>query len=305
MWFKNLQVYRLASFNFDHAQLDEKLRPLMFQPTNSLEKQRFGWVAPCGGEELVHSVGGHYLLAFRSEKKLLPASVITQVARERAQEIEEQQGYKPGRKQMREIKEAVTDELLPRAFSVWRDTRIWIDPAKERLVIDAGSLTRCDEVMQLLSKSLEGVGCQLLQTLQTPVGAMTAWLADDEAPYGFTIDQEAELQSPTQSKATVRYVRHTVDAEDVQRHIEQGKQCTRLALTWADRVSFVLTDSFALKRIAPLDVIQESMDGTAADEAERFDNDFTLMTGELSQMLDALIAALGGEKPEAAATQAA
>lgn len=33
----------------------------------------------------------------------------------KAQEIEEQQVYKPGRKHMREIKEAVTDELPPRA----------------------------------------------------------------------------------------------------------------------------------------------------------------------------------------------
>ena len=42
--------------------------------------------------------------------------------------IEEQQGYKPGRKQMKQIKEAVTDELLPRAFALRRHTFAWIDP---------------------------------------------------------------------------------------------------------------------------------------------------------------------------------
>jgi len=34
----------------------------------------------------------------------------------------------------------------------------------------------------------------------------------------------------------------------VRRHIAAGKQCTRLALTWADRVSFVLTESLAVDR---------------------------------------------------------
>ena len=77
------------------------------------------------------------LLTFRAEKKLLPASVVTQVTKARALELEEQQGFKPGRKQMRELKEQVTDELLPRAFSIRRDTRVWIDTKNGWLVIDA------------------------------------------------------------------------------------------------------------------------------------------------------------------------
>ncbi len=59
---------------------------------------------------------------------LLPTTVVNQVTRARAAEIEEQQGYKPGRKQLKELKEQVTEELLPRAFSNRRDTRVWIDP---------------------------------------------------------------------------------------------------------------------------------------------------------------------------------
>src|SRR5690606_22654218 len=118
----------------------------------------------------------------------------------------------------------------------------------------------------------------------------------DAGPAGFTIDQDTELRSVTQSKATVRYARHTLEAEDVRRHIASGKQCTRLALTWSDRISFVLTENLGIKRVAPLDVLKENTDGAGQDEAERFDTDFALMSGELTQMLDDLIAALGGEQ---------
>jgi len=296
MWFKNLQIYRLAApFTLAPEQLDEKLAAKAFQPGSSIEMQRMGWIPPRDDGTLAHAVGGQILISLRTEKKLLPASVINQIARARAQEIEEKQGYKPGRKEMRELKDAITNELLPRAFAIWRDTQVWIDPVRGRIVVDAAASAKGDEVMQLFNESIENLGARPLQTAQSPVGAMTSWLASDEAPSGFSVDQDTELRSTTESKATVRYVRHALDAEDLRRHIAAGKQCTRLAMTWADRVSFTLTESLAIKRVAPLDVLTETQDGSG-NEAERFDADFALMTGELGRLVDHLIEALGGEQ---------
>ncbi|MFH1813401.1 MAG: recombination-associated protein RdgC [Pseudomonadota bacterium] len=297
MWFRNLQIYTLAApLALSAAQLIEKLAAKAFQPGSSIELQRLGWISPRDDGNLVHEVGGQFLLALRAEKKLLPASVINQAARARAEQIEEERGYRPGRREMRELKDAVTNELLPRAFPVQRDTRIWIDPDAGRIVVDASTSTKGDEALQLLNECVELLGARPWQTVLSPVSAMTAWLAADEAPNNFTIDQDTELRASTQSKATVRYVRHALEADDVRRHIEAGKQCTRLALTWMDRISFVLTEALAIKRVTPLDLLTEREDG-ANDEAERFDSDFALMTGELGRLLPWLEAALGGEAP--------
>jgi recombination associated protein RdgC len=296
MWFKNLQIYRLSTpFATTPDQLSEKLAAHAFQPGTSIEMQRMGWVSPRDDDSLVHAVAGQMMITLRIEKKLLPASVINQFAKARAQEIEERQGYKPGRKEMRDIKDTVTNELLPRAFAISRDTRVWLDPVRNLIIVDAAASAKSDEVMQLLNESIENLGARPLQTVQSPVAAMTSWLASDEAPSGFTVDQDTELRSNTQSKATVRYTRHALEAEDLRRHIEAGKQCTRLAMTWADRVSFTLTESLTIKRVAPLDVLTEKEDGSG-DEAERFDTDFALMSGELGRMIDQLIEALGGEQ---------
>lgn len=296
MWFKNLQIYRLASpFALAPEQLDEKLAAQAFQPGSSIEMQRMGWMSPRDNGTLVHTVAGQMLITLRTEKKLLPSTVINQFARARAQEIEEKQGYKPGRKEMRDIKDTVTNELLPRAFAICRDTHVWIDPVRGRIVVDAAASAKGDEVMQLLNESVDNLGARPLQTAQSPVAAMTSWLVADEAPSGFSIDQDTELRSSTQSKATVRYVRHALDADDLRRHIEAGKQCTRLAMSWMERVSFVLTENLAVKRVAPLDVLTEKEDGSG-DEAERFDTDFALMTGELCRLIDHLTEALGGEE---------
>jgi len=261
--------------------------------------QSQGWVAPRANGALIHSVNRQLLLQLTTERKLLPGSVINQVSKARAAEIEEQQGFKPGRKLMKEIKEQVTEELMPRAFSIQRSTFVWIDPEHGWLVIDASNPTRADEVLKLLLKCNEQIPLEMLRVNLSPLAAMTDWLAGNEAPGGFTIDQDTELRSKAESKATVRYVRHALDPKEIANHIASGKQCTKLALTWSDKISFVLTENLTLKRVQALDVLTEKSD--SGDEDERLDGDFTLMCGELHQLLSDLVLALGGETKAAQA----
>ena len=302
MWFKNLQIYRLpAPWAYTPEQMEDALASQSFVPANSNELLQQGWDSPRGNGKLVHVVNKQMLMMLGTEKKLLPGSVITQVAKARAAEMEEQQGFKPGRKQMKELKEQVADDLLPRAFSIQSSTWVWIDPVNGWMVIDTGSASKSEDVIRLLLKAVDKFPMDTLRVAQSPVAAMTEWLLADEAPGGFTVDQDTELRATGEGKATVRYVRHTLEAADVRRHIESGKQCTRLALTWADRVSFVLTESLAVKRIAPLDVLKENNEGSSQNDDERFDTDMALMTGELSKLIADLVAALGGEMSDALA----
>jgi recombination associated protein RdgC len=295
MWFKNLQIYRLpAPWAFTAEQMEEALQSQAFTPASSNELLRQGWDSPRANGKLVHEVNKQMLMMLGTEKKLLPGSVINQVAKARAAEMEEQQGFAPGKKAMKELKERIADELLPRAFSIRSNVFTWIDPVNGWLVIDAASPSKADEVIKLLLKAVDKLPLESLRVQRSPVGVMTAWLESDEAPYNFTIDQDTELRATGESKAAVRYVKHSLDPEDIRRHIAAGKQCTRLAMTWNSRVSFVLTESLAIKGIKPLDVIKENETITYSDD-ERFDNDMMLMTGELSKMMVDLVEALGGE----------
>jgi recombination associated protein RdgC len=298
MWFKNLQIYRIpAPWAISAEQLEAFLTPQAFAKCSSLELQSQGWLSPRDNGMLVHTVNRQMMILLGTEKKLLPATVVNQVTKARAAEIEEQQGYAPGRKQLKEIKEQVTDELLPRAFSIQRNTWVWIDPVNGWLAIDAASPAKAEEILKLMLASVDKLQIAGLRTAHSPLTSMTNWLAADAAPHGFTVDQDTELRAAGEGKATVRYVRHTIEADDVRRHIAAGKQCTRLAMTWADHISFVLTESLAIKRIAPLDVLKEGSDVSSKNDDERFDSDMMLMTGELSKMLSDLVFALGGEPP--------
>ena len=195
---------------------------------------------------------------------------------------------------MREIKERVFDELLPRSHSLRSNTWCWIDPVNGWLVVDTPSASKADDMIKFLLKAVDRMPVESWRVQRSPVGVMTAWLQDDEAPAGFTVDMDTELRATGESKAAVRYVRHTLEPTEVRGHIAAGKQCTRLAMTWDSKISFVLHDCLAIKGIKPLDVMKEN-NAIARNDQERFDGDFMLMTGELAKMLSDIEDALGGE----------
>ena len=295
MWFRNLIIYSVPrGWDLAPEALAALLAPQAFAPGTSLEESTIGWVPPREGDDsLVFTINQQMLLTLRQEKKLLPAKVVTQVLKQRAEQIEAEDGFKPGRKRLKELKEQIRDELLPRAFSLASDMRVWIDPVGGWLVIDSTSAARAGEVFSLLVKAIDRLPARPLKVAGSVAGEMTAWLSTGEAPAGFTVDQDAELRA-RDGKATVRFANQSMDLEDVARHTRAGKQCTRLALTWADRISFVLTDKLEIKRVRALDVLKEAAASAEGDAAERFASDAMLMTGELSKLLADVVDCLGG-----------
>lgn len=296
MWFKNLVVYRLpVGLKLDITALEEKLAKQPLQPCGNLDRETLGWLSPRADARLLHVLNQQVLIVLGQEAKLLPSSVVNQVAAEKAAEIEEQQGFKLGKKQLRELKEQVTDELLPRAFVRRRSTWAWIDPLHGWLVVDAATPAKAETLLEALAKSVDDLPVKRLHTERSPAAAMTDWLLSGEAPAGFSIDRDLELRAGDEGKATVRYVRHDLEGEDIAAHITAGKQATKLGMTWNDRIAFVLGEQMEIKRLAFLDILKEQAEqGESADE--QFDLDFALMSGEVANLLADLVAALGGEK---------
>lgn len=61
-------------------------------------------------------------------------------------------------------------------------------------------------------------------------------------------------------------------------------------------MSFVLTEALQLRRVALLDVVLENKPQAAGDgRDDGFDTDMAIVTGELRQLLPALLEGLGGE----------
>jgi recombination associated protein RdgC len=241
---------------------------------------------------LAESVAGQIVLKLMVEVKSVPSSVVNRKAKEELSKIEAATGRKPGKRETKEIKEDIKLSLMPLAFTKVSSVLVWIDAKAQLLTIGASSTAKADEVITYLVKCLDGFSVMPLNTQTSSAVAMGEWLSTQAPPAGFTIDRECELKSPDESKAMVRYSRHPLDIEEVSAHITSGKVPTKLALTWMDRVSFVLTDTLQIKKIAFLDGV---FDGTSQEKEDGFDADTAIATGELRQLIPELLAALGGE----------
>lgn len=302
MWFRNLVVHRLpADWSHTAADLESALGKFTLQPCTPFEMRSRGWLPASTAGGLVHTVNGHHMICLGTESKLLPGSVIRQVTQDQAQAQAKEQGFPVGRRQMRDIRMRVTDELRARALSRRSKTRAWIDPERGWFVVDAASLTRAEELTDWLRTTLGSFAPAALETDRSPHASMTAWLVGRDSPQGFAIDDELELQSADKAKSIIRYMRHPIDGKEVQGHLSAGKYVTRLGLTWNDRISFVLTDKLQVRRLQFLEVSNDATQGNELDPEEQFDVDFAVMAGELGKLLADLARAVQAPEPAAKA----
>lgn len=301
MLFKNLVFHRLpADWSVTAADLEEKLSGRTLKPCGPFDMSSRGWAPVTKNGRLLHTVNQHHMLALATDEKLLPGSIVRQVAEERAAVQAEEQGFPVGRKQMRDLRARVGDELRARALTRRRVTRAWIDPTAGWFAVDASSIPRAEAVVETLSDTLGSFAPLAIETERSPQALMASWLLRGEAPLRFAIDDDLELQSADKQKAIIRYTRHPLDGKEIRAHLTTGKYPTRLGLTWNDRVSFVLTDKLQVKRVDFLELGADATEGDEVNPEEQFDIDFAVMAGELANLLKDLTAVLGKDAGEAA-----
>lgn len=296
--FRNLTIYRIApGWVPDIDAMDATLGAAEFTPCGATQDKSVGWVPPRGEDHgaLVESVAGQHILKLQIQTKSVPKSLVHENAREEARNIENATGRKPGKEEMKALREDALLALLPQAFPKNTAVLVWIDPVAGLLMADATSTSALDELVTALVRSFDGLALSLLQTAQNPMSAMTGWLAATDPadwPGEFSIERACELRSGDEEKSVVKFNRHNLVTDEVRQHISQGKLPKWTAMSYDGRVSFVLDDCLRLKQINFLEGVFENRPSEAGDS---FDTDIALVTGELRHLIDGLIDALGGE----------
>lgn len=299
LWFKNLMVYRLSrevALNAD--EMEKQLSAFAFTPCGSQDMAKTGWVSPMGShsDALTHAVNGQIVICARKEEKILPSPVIKQELQAKIERLEAEQHRKLKKTEKDALKDEVLHSLLPRAFSRFNQTFMWIDTVNDLIMVDAASAKRAEDTLALLRKSLGSLPVVPL-TMESPIElTLTEWVRSGEMPAGFAIQDEAELKAILEEGGVIRCKKQNLISDEIAVHIEAGKLVTKLAVDWQERIQLMLSDDGSLKRLKFADTLREQNDDIDRDDfAQRFDADFILMTSELAALIKNTIEALGGE----------
>ncbi|ULJ69894.1 recombination-associated protein RdgC [Wielerella bovis] len=295
MWFKHITFYPIIADKLPAIdRLPEKLAEYEFAPVTGLDWFSEGFAAPHGfSPELVFAADFTWSVALKKAEKVLPAAVVRDILEDKVAEIQAAEARNIGRKEKQELKEQITDDLLPRAFVKTSRTQAVVDTKHNLLFINAAG-AKAENMLNKLREALGGLEARLPQTRQSPSSLMTDWLLRGVCDAGFELDDSCELKGTGDIVPTVKIAKQDLTADEVTQHVKNGKTVTQLGLVWREQIAFVLTEDFAIKRVQYLDVLQEEAEQHGDDAASLAFASQILMAQSVSTMIMELVGCLGG-----------
>ena len=154
--------------------------------------------------------------------------------------MEAERGAPVPRRERDRVIDQVRFELLPRAFSRSQRTFAWIDTTNGYLLVDVSSDARADEFTANLQTALGALPVTFPVTQTRPAAAMTDWVANASMPDDIELERECEMMLPGEGGAVVRCRNQELASREVFTHLEAGKEVVKIAVSYAERLRFVL-----------------------------------------------------------------
>jgi recombination associated protein RdgC len=301
MFFRNLTLFRFPT-SPDLANLDARLAEARLKPVGPLELSSRGFISPFGRDDaaLSHRISDAIWLTVGGEDRLLPGAVVNDLLQKKLAELEAKEGRRPGGRTRKRLKEDLVHELLPRAFV--RPSRVdaILDLEHGLCVVDTASRKSAEGVVAALRQALGSFPALPVNAEIAPRAVLTGWIAGEPLPEGLTLGDECELKDAADKGAVVKCQRQELTGEEIGKHLESGKQVTRLALTLDDHVAFVLGEDLVLRKFKLLDGAVDQLESSERDDLRaELDARFALMAGELKRLFALLAPALKLSKVEA------
>ncbi len=292
MWFNNVLIYK---YELDEAaDLNASLADEILKPCPPHARFIYGWL-PAFGDEMVHEVAGASLICMGKEERILPRGVINKMLEERILMIENQHGRSVKRAEKAQIAEDLEFELLPKSFCVQKRLPAILDTVSKRLIVNASSNTQAAQLTSLLRKSVAGITIEPLTHAENLAIRFAEWIHSPETlPADFQLASDCLLFALDDDKKRIHCKGYELPAEEILTLLSQGMATAEISIIWKERIQFTLTHDFTFKKLKSLDYLLDDFSELKQldEEYQRQDAALTLLTGELRELTNDLLAVL-------------
>ena len=287
MFFRNLTFFRFPT-STDFSEVDTLLPHALLKPVGQLEMSSRGFISPFGREEkeqFSHRIGEYLWLTVGGEDKILPGAVVNDLLERKLEEIEEKEGRRPGGRERKRMKDDLLHELLPRAFVKNSRSDAYVDLQNGYVVVDSSSRKTGENFMSDIRGLLGSFPAMPLNAEVAPRSILTGWIAGEPLPTGLSLGEECEMKDPVEGGAVVKCQHQELRCDEIDKHLDAGKQVTKLALVFEDNLSFVIGDDLIVRKLKFLDGALDQLEHSDDDgRRAELDARFVLQSAEIRRL---------------------
>ena len=273
--------------------LAAKIADVPFTPVTGLNRFNEGFAPLYGFDSgLTFTAEQTELIRLKRQEKMLPSSVIQTALNEYVAKIEANEARKVGRKEKQELKEKITDDLLPRALC--RESSLYGLLNDRYFFAYTASPKQAEHLLSKLREAMGGLNANVMKTKQSVSSLMTDCLLHGSCVDNFKLGDECKLHGVGEKPTIIKISRKNLTDSEVVNHVRNGMISSELELIWRDQIAFVLTEKFCLKKIQWLDRLQANAEESGDDARSLAFAQQLIANQNLTLMLDELVECLGG-----------
>lgn len=293
--FRNLRFYRVTSpWPESEQALSEILSENAFSPCGSFSERSAGWEALGNHDDdpLCRRLNGADLLQLRTQSRVLPAAAIKEALEDRLVEFRARMELEPTRSEIRRLKEETREKLLPKSLVKSDRTRACFIHSESLLVIDAGTITKAEWVIEQLRACFDQFFCTPLTFNNSPGDLLTGIFMGD-SPLGFSLGRECRMQDMMDSTSVVTWRDFELSDHSIRQHVVEGMRLTHLGVGFDEVMTCVIDQEAVVSKVKFIE--GEAVDNWGAeDPMAKLDADFVLLTGAVRRLIEDLKKLLGG-----------
>lgn len=284
--FKNIFIYKFDEpFILNATQLEEALSQFKLRDIGQDELETYGWLpAFSQSENLVEEMNNALFFRLGMFIKKLPRKAIQTEVEKRARDNNIDI---LNRARFKELEEVITNEFISKVYPEQESINAYIDKENGWLVVDASSERKASLLTAMLRKSLGSLPVVVYAPqIEMPL-VMTDWLRSDLPSSKFSFLDEVEMKELSKDEGgSSKFKGIPLDSKEIETNLDEGWSVTKIGLCYEDIVSFMLDDSFILKRVRYLDQFQERLEFSEEQNAVAQSNAYLLADTVRNLMID-------------------